>query len=249
VTAPQLRCAPPAPGTTSPGPPRGPTTCEPDTDRRPAGLHGGADGVAATVVGVSAATRERLPLRVVIASTVIALAAAVAVYQLLDGDSGPGAATEVGLVPLDEQAHAQARTADELADVTFQDIGGTTSTLGDLRGTPVVVNFFASWCAPCRTEMPAFERVHQALGQEVTFLGLAVRDRPEDVHATVADTGVTYRIGRDVDDRVLTAVGALGPLPSTALLDARGNVVEVRRGELDERQLRALLSEHFGTDA
>jgi cytochrome c biogenesis protein CcmG, thiol:disulfide interchange protein DsbE len=191
---------------------------------------------------VSSARRARLPLRVVIASTVVALAAAVAVYQVLDdGNRADGPGEEVGLVPVGD-----AQPADDLAEVTFQDLGGTTSSLGDLRGSPVVVNFFASWCVPCRTEMPAFERVHQDLGDEVTFLGLAVRDRPEDVFATVDDTGVTYRIGRDVDDRVLLAVGALGPLPATALLDADGSVVEVRRGELTESELRDLLAERFG---
>jgi cytochrome c biogenesis protein CcmG, thiol:disulfide interchange protein DsbE len=132
--------------------------------------------------------------------------------------------------------------------VTFQDLGGTTSALGELHGDPVLVNYFASWCVPCKTEMPALEEVHQELGDQVTFLGLAINDRPEDVRRTVDDTGVTYRIGRDVDDRVFTATGALGPLPATVLLDEGGSVVEIHRGELTADDVRSLLAESFGVE-
>ena len=190
-------------------------------------------------------TSERaLPLRIVLVSTIVALAAAIIVYQVLGGgddESSTDQAGDVSLTPTGDPL-----PADELAEVTFQDLGGTTSSIGDLRGTPVVLNFFASWCVPCKTEMPAVERVHQDLGDEVTILGLAVRDRPEDVFATVEDTGVTYRIGRDVDDHVLTALGALGPMPVTALLDADGEVVEVHHGELSEDELRSLIDERLG---
>jgi thiol-disulfide isomerase/thioredoxin len=175
-----------------------------------------------------------------ILATVVGAVAAVVAFQ--PGGAGDPVDVQMGAPPV-----GAARPAAELAAIPFEELGGTATTLGDLHGRPVVVNFFASWCAPCLVEMPAFERVHQDVGDEVTFVGLAVRDRPEDVHSTVEDTGVTYRIGRDVDDRVLVALGALGPMPATALLDADGAVVEVRRGELSESQLRDLLAEHFGT--
>jgi cytochrome c biogenesis protein CcmG, thiol:disulfide interchange protein DsbE len=195
---------------------------------------------------VPADARPRLPLRVIAASTVIALATAVVTYQVLAGggdDGTPDQTVEMGLVPMDD-----ARSADELAGVTFQDLGGTTTALGDLHGSPVLLNYFASWCVPCKTEMPALEEVHQELGDQVTFLGLAINDRPEDVRKTVADTGVTYRIGRDVDDRVFTATGALGPLPATVLLDDRDAVVEIHRGELTADDVRALLADSFGVE-
>jgi cytochrome c biogenesis protein CcmG, thiol:disulfide interchange protein DsbE len=194
---------------------------------------------------VPADAEPRLPLRVIAASTVVALAAAVVTYQVLAGgdDGTPDQAVEMGLVPMDD-----ARPADELAGVTFQDLGGTTSALGELHGDPVLVNYFASWCVPCKTEMPALEEVHQELGDQVTFLGLAINDRPEDVRRTVDDTGVTYRIGRDVDDRVFTATGALGPLPATVLLDEGGSVVEIHRGELTADDVRSLLAESFGVE-
>jgi cytochrome c biogenesis protein CcmG, thiol:disulfide interchange protein DsbE len=180
---------------------------------------------------------------VIVASTAVALAAAVATYQVLDdgGSSGEHEAAEIELTPAGEPV-----PGGELAGLTYETSDGGDAALGDLRGRPVVLNFFASWCTPCRTEMPAFERVHQDLGDDVEFLGLAVNDRPEDVRATVADTGVTYPTGRDTDERVLTAVGALGALPTTVLLDAEGHVVDVRRGELSEEQLRSLLADRLG---
>jgi cytochrome c-type biogenesis protein len=133
----------------------------------------------------------------------------------------------------------------DLSSLSFQDLGGTTTDLAELVGRPMVINFFGSWCPPCLVEMPAFERVHRDLGDQVLFLGLAVRDRPEDVRRIVADTGVTYRIGRDVDDRVLLAVGGVR-MPTTAFVDAEGTLVRVRLGELTEDELRALIAEHLG---
>ena len=71
--------------------------------------------------------------------------------------------------------------------------GGPDHSLGELIGTkPVVLNFFASWCAPCITEMPGFEAVHQSVGDQVTVVGMAYQDSPEHALDTVARTGVTY---------------------------------------------------------
>jgi cytochrome c biogenesis protein CcmG, thiol:disulfide interchange protein DsbE len=174
-----------------------------------------------------------------ILATVVGAVAAVVAFQ--PGGAGDPVDVQMGAPPV-----GAARPAAELAAIPFEELGGTATTLGDLHGRPVVVNFFASWCAPCRTEMPHFERVHREVRDDVTFLGLAVRDRPEDVRALIVDTGVTYRIGRDLDDRALVGVGALGPLPVTAFVDEDGTVLQVLRGELDEERLRALLAEHFG---
>jgi cytochrome c biogenesis protein CcmG, thiol:disulfide interchange protein DsbE len=205
--------------------------------------HGGDRPGAATVPDV-ATPRPRLSPWVLVLSTVLATAAAVGIYVALDpGDS----TTDVVRLTPDDAGPDGGRLLEggDLAGLGFQDLGGTTTDLADLVGAPLVVNFFGSWCAPCLVEMPAFERVHQDLGSEVTFLGLAVRDRPEDVRRVVAETGVTYRIGRDVDDRVLLAVGGV-QMPTTAFVTAEGEVVRVRLGELSEDGLRSLIAEHLG---
>ncbi len=170
-----------------------------------------------------------LPVRWIILSTVVALVAAVSAYVALDDGDTPSGGIE--LTP-------------ELGFVDFED---RQVLLSELRGKPVVINFFASWCVPCRTEMPDFEAVHQDLGDEVTFLGLAYNDQPEDAKATVEATGVTYRVGRDLDGALLEHFKGI-QMPTTVILDADGNVVHREDGELDEDELRALLVEKVGVE-
>ena len=177
-------------------------------------------------------------MRLLVLSTVLALVAAVATYQVLDDD--PADPPGVELTPSEELPGA-----DEVAFTTFD---GESVALRTLRGTPTVVNFFASTCAPCVKEMPAIEEVHQALGSEVAFLGLAVQDRRSDARALVDRTGVTYRTALDPDGSVLNALEGI-LLPTTVLLDADGEVVARHTGELTAEELRSLVVESFDLSA
>src|SRR3546814_6055154 len=91
--------------------------------------------------------------------------------------------------------------------------------MSTLAGRPLLVNFFASTCVPCVTEMPAFEEVYQEVGEEVAFLGLAVADRTDDARDLVERTGVTYPTALDQQGEVHDALGGT-MLPTTVLLDA-----------------------------
>jgi cytochrome c biogenesis protein CcmG, thiol:disulfide interchange protein DsbE len=199
---------------------------------------------------MSGRPRPRFGTPAIVASSVLALAAAVGTYAwLADGDGGGGGSGEVVRLGADQgdpgSAPPDPGKGGDLAGLSYQELGGTTTDLADLLGRPLVINFFGSWCVPCIREMPVIERVAADLGDEVTFLGLAVRDRPEDARRIVADTGVTYRVGRDVDDRVYTTVGA-AMMPTTAFVSPDGEVVRVRLGELDEDELRSLIADHLG---
>lgn len=122
----------------------------------------------------------------------------------------------------------------------FALLEGGSMSLADLRGTPVVVNFFASWCVPCVEEMPAFETVHQQLGDEVAFVGIALQESAEASRSIVEETGVTYTIGRDPSGALFEAFDGVN-MPSTFVLDADGVVVGVSAGALDADGLRDLL--------
>jgi thiol-disulfide isomerase/thioredoxin len=180
----------------------------------------------------------RLPLRVIALSTIVALAAATGVYALLKDDDASPAADTIQLTPADE-------VPDDPDAASFTTFDGDVVLLSSLRGTPVLVNFFASTCVPCVKEMPALEEVHQELGDQITFLGLAMQDRPEDALELVERTGVTYRTAQDKDASVITALGGT-VLPTTVLLDADGEIVALHNGELDAGQLRRLLSDELG---
>ncbi len=175
-------------------------------------------------------------MRVIALSTVVALAAAVGTYTLLQDDGPSSAGAPVELTP------------EKPDGVAFTGFDGATVALSSLRGTPLLVNFFASTCVPCITEMPALEKVHKELGDKVTFLGLALQDRPEEALALIERTGITYRTGQDKDASVITGLGGT-VLPTTVLLDADGKIVATHSGQLDAAGLRKLVADELGISA
>jgi thiol-disulfide isomerase/thioredoxin len=179
----------------------------------------------------------------------LALVAALGVLALLDDDES-GDASADGTTEGYELSPA-GELPGSVAEVRLGSLeGGQERMLGELVGTtPVVVNFFGSWCEPCVEEMPAFERVHQAFGGQVTFLGMSNRERsPEDALAIVESTGVTYPTFDDPDASALTYFGGLG-MPTTVFIDAAGNVVDVHSGPLTEAALQAKITDLFGVSA
>jgi thiol-disulfide isomerase/thioredoxin len=197
---------------------------------------------------------RRLPLSAVIVATALALVAALGVLALFDdgddGDAAAGSGSGDGATSDGYELTPSGELPTSAAEVRLAALdGGEDRMLGDLLGTtPVVVNFFASWCVPCIDEMPAFERVHQDVGEKVTFLGMANRDSPEDALATVEATGVTYPTFDDPGASALTWFGGLA-MPTTVFIDTSGNVVDVNSGALTEAQLRAKLADLFGVTA
>ena len=191
-------------------------------------------------------SRPALPWQAYVAATVLALVAAAMVFVVAGDDDEPAEAAPRQTLPL---APAGEDSGDPL-EVPFTDAEGDgTGTLGDLVGdTPLVVNFFASWCAPCIKEMPAFQEVSQDLDGEVAFFGLAVNDRPEAAREIVTETGVEYPWARDIRGDVASAAQVV-QMPTTMFIGADGTIEEVHAGALDAEQLRALLEEHFGVGA
>ena len=137
------------------------------------------------------------------------------------------------------------RPSDGALDVGYDTPDGATTTLAAYAGRPLVVNFFASFCTPCITEMPEFEGVHQDLRDEVTFVGIAVQDRPDDAADIIERTGVTYDTGLDPDGRVFQAIGGVA-LPTTAVIRADGTIADVRTGAVSEGTLRDLIRDELG---
>jgi cytochrome c biogenesis protein CcmG, thiol:disulfide interchange protein DsbE len=109
--------------------------------------------------------------------------------------------------------------------------------LRELRGTPVVLNFWASWCAPCRVEAPVLERGWRQAGRQgVLFVGLNLQDVTGDARNFLREFGVTYLNVREPDDETLRRYGATG-LPETYFISAGGDVVAHVIGAIDEVQL------------
>lgn len=117
--------------------------------------------------------------------------------------------------------------------------------LAAYRGRPVVLNFWASWCAPCVREMPALEAVHRRLGDAVAFVGIDGNDSRRLALRLMEKTGVTYPSGYDPTDAVHRRFRLVGR-PNTVLITARGRVATVHVGELTEPELLASIRRHLG---
>lgn len=109
--------------------------------------------------------------------------------------------------------------------------------LSDLHGTPIVMNFFASWCAPCKIELPFLKAAHElAEDRGFMILGISNNDRREAMEAFAKSENLTYPIVIDGDNTVGVAYQVLGP-PYTYFIDGDGQIAAVVRGELDEATL------------
>lgn len=156
----------------------------------------------------------------------------------------------VGLVALvvacgDSDSADVPQTAGQLDEYVYELPDGTSATLAQsAAGAPLVVNFFASWCGPCKAEMPDFEAVSQDVGDQVTFLGLAVNDAADAAQGIIDETGVTYAWGLD-SEALLIEFDGIG-MPTTVFFAPDGEYLESHVGVLSAADLEAKLAEHFG---
>jgi cytochrome c biogenesis protein CcmG, thiol:disulfide interchange protein DsbE len=112
---------------------------------------------------------------------------------------------------------------------------GSTLRLSDLRGRPVVVNFWASWCAPCRLEDPALQAAARAHAGQVQFLGVTYKDSLDAARAYAADSPHPYPLG-SAEGGVPSGFGVTGP-PETYFIDPQGVVAARFLGPLDGQSL------------
>lgn len=125
--------------------------------------------------------------------------------------------------------------------------GPTTVTLDELegmlvglRGRPVILNMWASWCVPCRAEAPILERASKANGEDVTFIGVASQDRLSDSAAFMKEFGVSYVNLFDTENGLPRRLQSRG-FPTTIALGRHGRVTASTYGGLTEQRLAAML--------
>jgi cytochrome c biogenesis protein CcmG/thiol:disulfide interchange protein DsbE len=144
-------------------------------------------------------------------------------------------------------SHKEAAPGKPAPDFTLSRIGGPGDLqLSSLRGKAVVLNFWASWCSPCKREAPALQAVSKTWGKRVVVLGVDVNDFQGDARGFMRKYGLTYPVVHD-NKNVTTPKYGLTGLPETFFLDRRGRIVEhvpgeVRAADLNsgvERALRA----------
>jgi cytochrome c biogenesis protein CcmG/thiol:disulfide interchange protein DsbE len=121
-------------------------------------------------------------------------------------------------------------------------------SLSAYRGTPVVLNFWASWCSPCRRELRAFEAVSEQTKGEVAFIGLDTRDDSRAAAARLlATTGARYPSGYDPAGQVASTYGLYG-LPTTVFISSDGQLLARLTGEMSRAKLEATIARLFQGD-
>lgn len=131
-------------------------------------------------------------------------------------------------------------------DFTLVLFDGTRFTLSehlDRDGRPVVMNFWASWCVPCREEMPDFDAVARR-NPEVLFLGVAVQDTETAAREFAEEIAVSYPLGLDADGAILEKYPILG-LPATWFITSEGIIAARWMGQLDQDGLENLIQQHL----
>lgn len=121
---------------------------------------------------------------------------------------------------------------------TLKLLDGKDFHLGDYKGKPVLINFFASWCLPCREEMPVLEKIVREYGPKgVVFLGIAIDDTEEKTKDFVAKYGVTFPVGLDKTAAIQKSFGLYG-IPTTYFIDKQGVINYFHSGSVTEELLQ-----------
>jgi cytochrome c biogenesis protein CcmG, thiol:disulfide interchange protein DsbE len=119
--------------------------------------------------------------------------------------------------------------------------------LEELRGTPVVINKWASWCGPCRAEFPVFQHVATERGKEVAFLGSNSGDSTQPAREFLAEYPIPFPSYLDPDEKIAREIGAPANYPVTVFVDARGKTAFVHQGPYEtERALTADIDLYLG---
>lgn len=131
-----------------------------------------------------------------------------------------------------------------IPDFSLSGLDGAARPIANWRGTPMLINFWATWCAPCLREMPLLQALQDERGERLQVIGIAV-DRLGDVQAFITEAGITYPILVGQQD-AMDAAELFGPdfvaLPFSIFVAANGEVLGLRPGELDPEELRELLA-------
>ena len=165
-----------------------------------------------------------------------------ALFALLGWASARSSGTPGGFVVNSEFGQVRVST-DQAAEFSLELMTGGSVALSQLGGEVVMVDFWSSWCPPCRQEAPVLTEVYKEYqDQPVEFVGVAIWDRPSDVQEHLSRYGVPYPNGIDEDGVIAIDYGVTG-LPEKFFINGEGVIVKKFVGPMKASKLRAILDE------
>ncbi len=153
----------------------------------------------------------------------------------------------VRLSELDGGDHAKGKTDEEEDDDDEGDPADVEADfdLAQYRGTPIILNVWATWCTPCRTEMPVLQAAQDRFDGKLQIIGVTDDLNREAAIDAASQAGVSYPLLVDDDGRLQSDLGITG-LPATVFLDGSGQILELHAGALDAAGLDQLIGTHYG---
>ena len=180
--------------------------------------------------------RRNKTLLIILLAFAAVLGGAYALYDRLSG------MVETDQLTVEEEAAQETEETEavQAPDFTVYDGEGNAVQLSDYFGRPIVLNFWASWCGPCQSEMPEFEAAYGELGEEIHFLMVNMttgRETQESADEFLTSAGYTFPVLYDTEGDAMTTYGAYS-LPTTYFIDAEGYAIARAVGALDGEVLQ-----------
>ncbi|TCP55522.1 thiol-disulfide isomerase/thioredoxin [Tumebacillus sp. BK434] len=166
--------------------------------------------------------------------------------------AGAAYLSNMGGTPVDEANQGGKAGQQDIAEMAavghrapsfeLQTFDGKTVKLADLQGKPVVLNFWASWCGPCRNEMPDLEEMHKKYGDQVHFYGvnLTSQDNLENAKKFMGEMGVTFPSLMDSDEKTAQNYRTFS-IPMTYAVDQNGIISEIHKGQINKVVMDGML--------
>lgn len=155
------------------------------------------------------------------------------------------AETEEGTGAKEAEKENSEENTSAAPDFTVENAEGEKVTLASFEGKPVILNFWASWCSPCKTEMPDFQAAYDTYGEDIQFMMVNMTDGARETRQSgedfIKEQGFTFPVFYDVDLEAAYAYYVTS-IPTTYFIDAEGNIVAAGRGMLDSEALEKGIS-------